>query len=477
MQLATTAADFPRNRLALAIAALAALLAASAFYTPLPLIIAVAIPSCAYFITRPYELLLVMVFLIPFNFVFLVGSVPVAFELAKVLAWIPFLYTLNSRRAFIGSRFTKWFAILGGLIFLSLFRSNDLPYTLKESVRLGSNLGLVYLTVNLVDTREKVLQVMRVLAVSTFLVACYGFYQWAIQDYGALFWLVNPRLDTSLAHYRDSFWEWRHRIISVLTSEMELGHYFNLCLPIGAALWVSEGHTFKSKWLWITLAMLAGLVLTFTFSAWLALAATCVIFAYRFRDYVRWRLVVKGLALASLLATVLAFGPLRPVIEAKAGGTGIGSLAWDAATRLLGWKLALQVWWAHPIIGAGIGNFETTASQYDVVLGAQSKGTSPHEAYVYLLANTGLLGTISILVVMLGSIRRNLAIARSRSAFSLLGVAFAFALITNMVGWFGDDSGFFGPHASYLVWLLIGLGEVIANLATQPDAPIAFSPE
>jgi hypothetical protein len=99
---------------------------------------------------------------------------------------------------------------------------------LKRCVRQGSNIGLVYLCLNLIDSREKVLQVLRVLTISTFLVAGYGFYQWAIHDHGALFWIVNPRLDTSLAHYRDQFWHWRNRIISVLTSEMELGHYFNL---------------------------------------------------------------------------------------------------------------------------------------------------------------------------------------------------------------------------------------------------------
>jgi len=203
-------------------------LAVSLFYTPLPLIVLIGVPFCIYFVTRPYELLLVMVFLIPFNFVYKFGPVPVAAELLKVAAWIPFLLTRGERQGFVGSRLNKWLAVIAVIIFLSLIRARDLPFTVKECVRLGSNLGLVYLCINLVDTREKVLQVFRIITVSTFLVAIYGFYQWIIQDYGALFWIVNPRLDTSLAHYRDYFWQWRHRIISVLTSEMELGHYFNL---------------------------------------------------------------------------------------------------------------------------------------------------------------------------------------------------------------------------------------------------------
>jgi O-antigen ligase len=332
---------------------------------------------------------------------------------------------------------------------------------LKECVRFGSNLGLVYLCLNLVDSHEKVIQVLKVLTVSTFLVACYGFYQWAIQDYGALFWIVNPRLDTSLAHYREDFWQWRNRIISVLTSEMELGHYFNLCLPIGAMLWLTEGRKrLGSKWLMMTIAMFAGLILTFTFGAWLALATTSLLFVMSFGGRRRWKILFVSLLVGLVIAAVLALGPLRPVIQAKASGTGIGSLAWDAATRLYGWKLALQTWWAHPLIGAGTGNFESLSADYDFASGAQSQGTSPHQTYFFLLANYGLIGTFSVVAIILGTIRRDLWLARQSQAVMLVALALAFALSVNMISWFSDDSGFFGPHAGYLLWLFIGLSEI-----------------
>ncbi len=414
-------------------------MAASLFYTPLPFVILIGIPLGFYFATRPYPLLLFMVSLIPFNFVFKVGPVPVAVELLKVAAWVPFLITRRERPKFVTSRFNELFAVLAGIIVLSLVRAHDLPYTVKECVRFGSNLGLVYLCLNLIDGREKVLQVLKVLTVSTFAVACYGFYQWIIQDYGALFWIVNPRLDTSLAHYRDTFWEWRHRIISVLTSEMELGHYFNLSIPIAAMLWLTEGRKrLTSKWLLMTICMLAGLVLTFTFGAWLAL---------------------------------VAYGPLYPLVEAKLTGTDMGSFAWDAATRLYNWKLALQTWWSHPWLGVGIGNFEFYYASNDLVLGNQSQGSSPHETYFYLLANFGLVGTISVLIIMLSALRSNIQLMRSGSNLTLIGFALAFALATNMVGWFADDSGFFGPHASYVVWLFVGVSEALRRLS-QPGLEV-----
>src|SRR5262249_60371551 len=128
-----------------------------------------------------------------------------------------------------------------------------------------------YLVINLVDSREKVFQLFRVLSISTFFVAGYGFYQFAVQDFGPLFWLVNPRLDTGFAHGRYTFWEWRGRIISVLTSELELGHYFHIGLPHGITLWVLQ-RPGKAAWerLLIALAKLARLVPAFSLRAWLS---------------------------------------------------------------------------------------------------------------------------------------------------------------------------------------------------------------
>lgn len=451
------------ERLAFLVATVAVGLVASLLYTPLVVVALLVVPAAIYFSTRPYELLLLMVFFIPFNFVFKIGPLPVAFEVIKVVAWVPFLLTRGDRPQFVSSRFNKWFAAIAIVILLSLARAKDFPFTLKECVRIGSNLGLVYLCINLVRTRDQVLQILRVLVVSTFVVALYGFYQWIIQDYGALFWIVNPRLDTSLAHYRDYFWEWRHRIISVLTSEMELGHYFNMCLPIGAMLWITEGRRrLESKWLWMTLAMFVGLILTFTFGAWLAIAATCGLAILRFGGPKKWKVLAWSLAAFAFLAGVLALGPLRSVIEAKASGTGIGSLAWDAATRLYGWKLALQVWWAHPLLGGGIGNYESISASYDFILGANSQGSSPHETYLYLLADYGLIGGISIFYVLWKSVRTNLKLFIERETeTAIVAAGLAFAICCNLVGWFADDSGFLGPHASYLLWLFVGLSEAL----------------
>jgi O-antigen ligase len=479
MQILTAGRElFEESSLALPVAAFSALLAASLLYTPVPLLLLVGIPLTVYFATRPFELLLFMVFLIPFNFVFTVGPIPVAAELLKMFAWIPFLYSRSVRRQALKTSKYNWcFAALAGLLLLSVFRANDLAFTMKESVRLGSNIGLCYLVVNLVDSREKVFQIFRVLALSTFLVACYGFYQFAIQDYGPLFWIVNPRLDTSLSHGRDTFWEWRNRITSVLTSEMELGHYFNLCLPVGVVLWLTEGRKrLGSGWLLTVVAMFGGLLLTFTFAAWLSLAVTTGLFVLLLARKRRWKIILAGVLVLTVAACIVALSPVPAFLEGRILGTGIGSLAWDALTRGEIWLLALQAWRSHPLIGVGYGSFPnmTVGNLEWLTQDWVSSGTSPHNIYFYLLSELGLIGLAAMLFIFLRTVRTNLRqlgdpVPGYGLRYAALGLAFA--LTTALVGGCSDDSVLYGPHGSYLVWLFIGMSEAVSNLpATSSQA-------
>jgi len=460
------------------VALLGAGLAASLFYSPIPIAILVGVPALIYFLSRPYELLLVMVFLIPFNFVIPMGPVPIAAELLKVFAWIPFLIDLSGRRTpFVTSAYNKWFLLWFAILLVSVIRSSDPLFTIKESVRLASNIGLCYLVINLVDSREKVFQLFRVLSISTFLVAGYGFYQFAVQDFGSLFWLVNPRLDTGFAHGRYTFWEWRGRIISVLTSELELGHYFNMCLPASIALWVSQRRrTGAWKWLLIALATLAGLLLTFTFGAWLALAGATALLIFIIDRKRRWKLLGAAVLVLVIVSALLVAGPLRPFVFEKAFGNNIGSLAWDTLSRLDAWTFAVQTWWAHPLVGVGIGNYEILEYAHETIHSPWGEGGStPHNTYLYLLAESGVIGLIGMLAIMFGTLVRSLRL-RQNPQYGLIALALAFGLTCNLIGWCGDDSTFTGPHTSYLLWFIVGLSEAVRNLVAGRWVAPAIEP-
>ena len=188
---------------------------------------------------------------------------------------------------------------------------------------------------------------------------------------------------------------------SVLTSEMELGHYFNLCLPIGIFLWATAGRKrVLSKWLLMSVAMLAGLLLTFTFASWLALAVTAGLFALFFDKKRRWNIIFGGALVFLFLATVLNTAPFRPLIADKAG-----QIAWDAATRLDSWTLALMAFRSHPVVGIGYGNFPSmTVGTLQWLPGDLApEGSSPHDVYLYILSELGLLGLAAMVFIFLST--------------------------------------------------------------------------
>jgi putative inorganic carbon (HCO3(-)) transporter len=263
-------------------------------------------------------------------------------------------------------------------------------------------------------------------------------------------------------------------MISVLTSEMELGHYFNLSLPLAAVIWLSStGKRIASKWFVVVIATLAGLLLTFTFGAWLSLTATTAIFILLFDKKRRWKLVLSAALIVAVIVPILIFGPLRPFIETKLLGHGIGSFAWDLITRLDSWTFAIQTWWSHPLFGVGIGNYEILEYAHEYIHSPWGpSGSTPHETYLYLLGQSGIVGLVSMLAILLGVVRTNLKL-RDHPQFGLIASALAFALITNLIGWFGDDSTLYGPHTSYLVWLIVGLSEAVRYNSRQQRSSFA----
>jgi O-antigen ligase len=219
--------------------------------------------------------------------------------------------------------------------------------------------------------------------------------------------------------------------------------------------------------------MLAGLVLTFTFGAWLALATTTAAFVLLLDKKRRWKFLFTGIAGFAATACVVAYTPaLRALVEDKIVSTGMDGLAWDIYSRLQAWTFAIQTWRAHPLFGVGVGNYQAIEYTNQLVASPWAiTGSTPHETYLYLLAIGGVVGLVTMLILVGGVIRDNIRL-RSDPEYGLIAIGMAFSIAVNMIGSFSDDSPFTGPHASYLLWLMIGLSLAVGNLARTARAPI-----
>jgi hypothetical protein len=469
MQMHITTASrqlFEESSLALPIAAVGSLLAVSLLYTPVPLILLLGLPLCFYFSVRPFELLVFTAFMIPFNFVFVLWGIPVAAELLKVLLWGPLVLQLTARKKFAVSRYHLPLLVIFTLLLYSCVVASNAPFVLKESVRMGSSIALCYVAVNLIDTRQKLFVVLKSLGIASFAVAMYGLYQFAIQDFGALFWLVNPRIATALSPTRDLVSEWRNRVPSFLSNEMEAGEYFNYCIPLVGALFLcAKDRGRRIFWASTVVLLFLGLLLTFTFGAWTAFAAALLFMGWKFRK----RLPMRDI-LVTLCLIILAGGAFMAAnLEMMTGR--IAQIAFDAFTRWDFWTLAWAEFRAHPVFGGGLGSFGPMAAASNFewlerISPDWSSTTSPHNAYMYILSQFGMVGFVCIFGILAHAIRSMVRIGRQASnEFRWVALGLGASLATAMVGSFTDDTTLFGPHCSSLIWLVVGLTEVVARLS------------
>ena len=144
------------------------------------------------------------------------------------------------------------------------------------------------------------------------------------------------------------------------------------------------------------------------------------------------------------------------------------------------WKVGWRMVQAHPINGVGAGNFQNTSVHYLLAPGpikfSQYIVDIPevaHNAYLQVLAETGVVGLSLFLFVILGCVgaagkaARNFR-RRSDREGELLATAVLVATASVLAGYFflSDE------HSKYL-WLLLSLGPALLALSSKDPAPSA----
>jgi len=193
------------------------------------------------------------------------------------------------------------------------------------------------------------------------------------------------------------------------------------------------------------------------------------------------RLALRALAIATLVA-LLAGGLAvagNPVTRIESGWDSFrGGYASDntTGTRLVSglgsnrydfYRVALDEFLAHPVVGIGADNF---AEQY--LLHGRSGETPhyPHSVELRALSQTGLLGTLlavvglgAALVAGAGAARRSDPLGRMVAAAALSG--FAYWLVHGSFDWFWEFAGLGAP-----AFALLGLACALAPARPEPSA-------
>lgn len=189
-----------------------------------------------------------------------------------------------------------------------------------------------------------------------------------------------------------------------------LGMFLALALPFAVHARRISGNTAMRAATTLALVMtVIGLAGTFSRGSWLSvLIGTFVLLLIG-----EWRFVLRvlgGALVAALVVDIVTGGAIRVTIA----GT---LLDWSVAQRAALMLAGIQLFLEHPIIGAGPGAFAAELDRLGALVPTlwDMKAT-PHNAYIQVAAESGLVGLSIYVLLLVALIRRALAAARGASA-------------------------------------------------------------
>jgi O-antigen ligase len=247
----------------------------------------------------------------------------------------------------------------------------------------------------------------------------------------------------------------------------QLGGFLEIAVPLavaGAAL------DRRLRPIFVATALVAafGAYVSFSRGALIGLALVPFVFL---RD---WRLWLGG----PLLALILVLAAPGLVKERFATLTTSGP---DVATRADIWRAAVNVWEAHPVFGAGLGEFPRSYSQINLPGKQYLPNTifqpppHAHNLLLQVLSEQGILGLLAFVPIFWLAFRASIRLrAGPNRTAGLVGSALLAALLAFLAHNLFDVT-LEEPHTGPYVLVLLGLIGAAAGIAWKPDGPMPRS--
>jgi O-antigen ligase len=354
---------------------------------------------------------------------------------ALLLLW--FLY---ERREIVFGKIQIPLLLLGLLIVTSLWFSLDPERTTFYFRRWVFNMMFVLLLMNLVTSFSVFKRVI-----------------WAVMIMAAANSAVGV-FDYSAAS------EFNHRSMGLMENANSFGHLAALAFPLALYQFLYRKGAIRYAALTLAGLLLGGVVTSVSRGALLSVLFIVAVTLVRERRRATPLLVVIALALSAT--------PLLPQYYQDR----VGSLASDIKNSLAvgqdrgltsrGYlnSAGLKIWWAHPVVGVGIGNFGHYYVQREFVGELQgSDATIAHNIYVQALAEMGVVGAAILLWLLFVSGRSIWRARRVCEPDSLEWVYFGSIEMMALAIFVSTAS--YGSLMNNDFWMFIGLTAVSARVA------------
>jgi putative inorganic carbon (HCO3(-)) transporter len=361
---------------------------------------------------------------------------PIDFPLLVLLV----LYLLedirNGQLIFYAGRVERRLLLFGALGLLSIVNAVDPGLVLYEVIRVLRMVALIYCVKRFVRSRQEVRLVLYLLAFDLVTQSAMGLAQRLLGRSLGLFILGEADalwLDTTVQGVIS-------RVGGTLGHANSLAMFLEMLLPLFFSLAVARDTALSPRNRWLSVLAftlgLSTLILTFSRSSWLAVfVALALVLLYHFRHLRftrRQAVIIFGAAASSLAGLAIFWDSIYRRLTASA------EYSFGFRAKLNG--VALDMLEAHPWLGTGLNNFSLSMADYNDI-GLPAHRFSPaHNIYLLTAAETGLLGLLAFLWLLLGIFTESWPALKSQDRFLAACAAgllagLAAALIHSNLGW------------------------------------------
>lgn len=350
---------------------------------------------------------------------------------------------------------------------ISTFYAQDFSRSLSIIIFVIFMILVSIVTVNIINNKEQLTAIIKILFISSLIVCIFGFYQFFGDVIG---------LPITLTGLKDIYTKAVLGFPRIQAFSMEPLYLANfLFIPLGIAsglyFFKNEKIISKNKLLLLMLVILMIIILGISRGAYIALIVMILFFAV---FLIRKVITIKNV-LITLFGIIIISGASygflkisRPdaldqfISHAKVEDFSTGE---SVQKRLQDFSKAIEFWQTNPVIGIGPGNYGPAYKDYP----SHDQVTSweiVNNQYIETLTETGILGLVFLVLTFVVIIWRSIkAYFYSRDPFlkaTLFGLLAAFIAILVQYNFF---STLYIMH----IWFLIGLIIAVQNLCFKSE--------
>lgn len=411
-----------------------------------------------YSIKRPYFSYVLLLFSLPLFEYSIMGTQDVKHQAELKFSDILVVLTIfvwlldglvRKNLSFAKSPIITVIILLFAFMFLSLVWCKNLPTGCIVLAKKIVSVTVLFLTVNLVTDRKRLDSTLKFWTIIGSVYAFYGLWEMTHKHFTD----VNSRFDAIQTSIRTSATE---------AGPNEFGFYLNLCLMICIPqVIITKSLRYRIFLIFSITMMILALITTISRGSWIGFAAgTIILSAYSKKCR---KILLIGIVVAVVFLVSICNTYFMDAIYGRFTGLMNPSDTRDFEGRSSVWAAGFRMFQGSPICGVGIGSFGILSHP----LGTQIL-ILPHNLYVYILSEFGLIGIsifLSLVAVFIYNGIKTLKMQTGQDEKLILIGLFAGLFIYCLQGMTGS---FYLEESE--MWAFFGLAIAAINvLSTRPS--------